>query len=167
MLKVPMRQRGHSADEAAEHISLSPRRFFALVAEGAIPRANRRGYVLKDVRRAYFRHLRAAVAEHDEAAESSLVGQRAALTREVREALSIKSAISRAEFIPVGTIRRQLAAMFPVLRKRAMAICEIAPALEFKTRAEVESALRTEVYAALNEMCDPPRGPHAGPDPCR
>jgi hypothetical protein len=158
---------GHTADVAAEHICLSPRRFFVLVAEGVIPRAKRQGYNLSAVRRAYLKHLRRSVAEHDETAGSSLTSERAALTRELRESVALKNAVSRGEYAPRDVIRTLLATSFATLRGRALAICKIAPAIEFKARDEVETALRTEVIAALNEMCDPPPVPtkvprHAG-----
>jgi hypothetical protein len=159
MMKVPMR-RGHTAEEAATHITVSPRRFFELVAEGAIPRAKRRGYDLRVVRHAYLAHLRRGMAEQDEAAESSLVGARAALTRAVREGVAIKNAANRGGYVPRDMMSKQLAATFVELSKRALAICRIAPAIEIKPRAEVETALRTEVIMALNEMCDPTRGGH-------
>jgi hypothetical protein len=165
-MKVPMRH-GHTADVAAEHICLSPRRFFVLVAEGVIPRAKRHGYNLTAVRRAYLKHLRRSVAEHNEAAGSSLAGARAALTRALRVGVALKNAVSRGEYAPRDVISKLLAGSFATLRARALAVCKIAPAIEFKARDEVEAALRTEVIAALNEMCDPPPvptkvRPHAG-----
>jgi hypothetical protein len=158
---------GHTADVAAEHICLSPRRFFVLVAEGVIPRAKRHGYNLSAVRRAYLKHLRRSVAEHEQAAGSSLAGARAALTRELRESVALKNGVSRGEYAPRNVIGKLLAASFATLSARGLAICKIAPAIEFKARDEGEAALRTEVVAALNEMCDPPPVPtkvprHAG-----
>jgi hypothetical protein len=156
MTKVPSRRRGHSAEEAAEHLFVSLRRFFALVAEGVIRRAPPRGYNLDRVREAYFKHLRRGVAEREGAdAGSSLVRERAALAREQRESLTLKNAISRGDFVPVGVVRTSLAGSFATLRSRALAICKIAPAIEFKNRDEVEAALRDEVHAALEDMCDP------------
>jgi phage terminase Nu1 subunit (DNA packaging protein) len=154
MVKVPAR-RGHSAEEAAEHLFMSPRRFFDLVAAGIIPRATRRGYRLDDVRRRYFAHLRRGVAARESVdAGSSLVRERAALTRELREQVSIKNEDRRGDYVPVGVVRKLLVDSFDTLRSRALAICKVAPAIAFKNRDEVEAALRTEVNAALTDMAD-------------
>jgi hypothetical protein len=145
MKKVPSR-RGHTAEQAAEHLYLSPRRFFELVAAGVIPRAPRRGYRLDDVRKRYFAHLRRDVARQ------SLIGERAALTRAVRETAAIKNAVSRGDFVPRDVFQTILASTFDNLRKRALAICKIAPAIAFKTRGDAEAALRDEIHAALSDM---------------
>jgi hypothetical protein len=155
-MKTTPSEAGHTADQAAAHLIMSTRRFMELVAEGAIPRAQRRkGYSLARCRKAYFKHMNANKARRDEVAAASLVGARAALTREQTIAAELRNAIASGDFVERSTVTKHLKAELAAVSKRALAICDIAPIIEYKTRNEVENALRTEVHAALTQMHDP------------
>jgi hypothetical protein len=151
-------ERGHTADESAAHLFMSTSRFMELVADGVIPRAQRRGYNLDRVRRAYCAHLRKTLSEHDEVARSSLVGARTALAQQQIEAATRKNAINQADYVPKDVFRKRWLSTVDMLTTRALAICLIAPAIEMRERFEVGEALRDENHAALNDMCNPARG---------
>jgi phage terminase Nu1 subunit (DNA packaging protein) len=146
---------GHTADEAAEHLFMSTRRFMELVAEGAIPRAQRKGYDLARCRKAYFKHMLENKTRRDLVAASSLVGARAALTREQTIAAELRNAIASGDFVERRTVTKHVKAELAAVNKRVLVIRNIAPSIEFKPRNEVENALRTEIHAALTQMHDP------------
>ena len=141
--------RGHTVEQAAAHLFLSQTRFYELVAEGVIPRANRRGYRLDTVRRAYFRHLRTAPP-----VDASLVRERALLTRERTTSAQIKNAASFGDYVLKTVVKNEIATTFAGVRTKALAIVKVAPAIEMRSRDEVETALHVAVIAALDKMSE-------------
>ena len=151
-MKKVSAERGHTVEEAAAHLFMSPTRFYELVGDRVIPRAQRSGYNLSRVRRAYCQYLRKNKTERDDVAGQSLIGARTALAQQQTEAVVRKNAITRSDFVPREVFRKHWRSTVDRVTTRALAICLIAPALEMQERAAVAEALRTEIHAALTDF---------------
>jgi phage terminase Nu1 subunit (DNA packaging protein) len=148
---------GRTSSEAAAHIDLGQRRFFELLDDGAITRAE--SYDLDAVRVQYIRHLRKVAAGRGSNPDIDLGTERALLTREQAEAVAMRNRIARGELVVIEEVGRQVEAEYAVVRQRFLAIpAPLADLLEGMNREEREAAIAKEITEALNELHNPGDG---------
>jgi phage terminase Nu1 subunit (DNA packaging protein) len=151
------RTRGWTVAECAADLEINVRRFMELVEIGAIERASgTSGYDIRKVRGQYRKRLSEQAAGRGDGAGSSLVAERARLAREQSDAIAMKNAIARGDFVPLGMVLKALQGTITVIREQLPTIPgKIADACAMRTREEIEEMLRDEIAEALNELAEP------------
>jgi phage terminase Nu1 subunit (DNA packaging protein) len=88
--------------------------------------------------------------------EAGLTEARAELARQQSEAVAFKNAIARGEFVPAAEVLKSASIVVATFRERILAIPgKIAASCEMRSRGEVEEAIRSELYEALDELSRP------------
>ena len=150
---------GRTSSEAATHIDLGQRRFFELLDDGSITRAE--SYDLDAVRTQYIRHLRKIASGRGSNPNIDLGTERALLTREQAEAVAMRNRLARGELVVIEEVGRQVEGEYAVVRQLLLAIPgKLADLLEGMTREQREAAIAKEITEALNELHNP--GDRAG-----
>jgi hypothetical protein len=141
--------------EAAAHIFMTSARFQELVSAGVITKAERGAYNLDVVREQYVKNIRKKASNRSGDADG-LTEARAELTREQRDAVALKNAVSRGEYVPLALIIRGVETVLATFRERCLAIPgKAAYACEMRAAGEVEEIFRAEIYEALDELSRP------------
>jgi phage terminase Nu1 subunit (DNA packaging protein) len=150
--------------EAAAHIFLTAARFHELVSQGVITKAERGAYDLDKVREEYIRNIRKKATGHGTDA-AGLSEARAELTREQTQAVAMKNAITRGDFVPLAVVRRNLETVLTTVRERVLSIPgKTSSACEMRSRGEIEEIMRGELHEALDELRRPIIPEHGGSD---
>lgn len=141
--------------EASAHIFLTAPRFHELVAQGVITKADRGAYDLDKVREEYIRNIRKKATGHGNDG-AGLSEARAELTREQTQAVAMKNAITRGDFVPLAIVKRNLETVLTTVRERLLSIPgKNALACEMRSRGEIEEIMRSELHEALDELTRP------------
>lgn len=152
-------KRPRSQSEAADHICISTRRFRELIEEGVLPRKSpQEGYDLDEVRGKFIAHQRAVAAGHgvEGSGAAALSSERAALAREKREAMQLKNAISRGDYVALAEVKRQWMPRLEIMRERLLSIPgKCSDELANREKEFVEVTLEDEISEALNELAEP------------
>jgi hypothetical protein len=83
---------------------------------------------------------------------------RAELAREQTQAVALRNAVARGEFVPLAIVRREIETIFIAFRERCLAVPgKVAMLCEGRSRAEVEEIICDEVHECLEELSDPTR----------
>lgn len=150
---------GRTSSEAAAHVDLGERRFFELLNDGSITRAE--SYDLDALRTQYIRHLRKVASGRGSNPNIDLGTERALLTREQAEAVAMRNRVARGELVVIDEVGLQVEAEYAVVRQLLLAIPgKLADLLEGMTREQREAAIAKEITEALNELHNP--GDRAG-----
>jgi len=143
-------------DSVASHLGISPTRVSELKSAGILPEARRRANNLTACRIAYLAHLRAVAAGRGskDGGGFDLVGERARLAAAQAERVERENAIAAGEFIRVAEFHLMMTASFARVRSKLLALpSRLAPVMApAMTPAAAQAALKSEVYAALNEL---------------
>jgi len=107
-------------------------------------------------RLAYLQHLRETAAGRASASGDGLdlVEERAKLAAAQREKLEMANAVTRGELITTGEFHTLVTSAFSRVRSKLLALpAKAAPLVAGVTApGKVQSILRVEIYAALNEL---------------
>ena len=141
--------------EVATHLDLSLARVSQLKSAGILPDAKRGKHDLDTVRVAYIRHLRENAAGRSAAyGKLDLTAERARLAR--AQALKAERAnkIAEGDYLRMETVHRMATTTILIVRSKLLGIPPkpapyLAPAM---TPADAQGILKTEIYAALDEM---------------
>lgn len=88
--------------------------------------------------------------------EARLAAERARLAREQADAVALKNASTRREYVPIALVQKGLEIVFMAFRERCLSIPgKIAASCDMRPSTEVEEIVRDEVYEALDELTRP------------
>ncbi len=141
--------------EVAEHLDLSTTRIHGLVKAGILPKSGRAAYDLDACRVAYIRYIREiAAGRGSKDGTVDLVAERARLTKAQAENMERKNAEAEGKLITVASFHLMVTASFARVRSKLLALpSKLAPVMApAMTPAAAQAALKSEVYAALNEL---------------
>jgi hypothetical protein len=161
-MKMPKTKpaRGASTAEAARHVGLGNTAFATLLNDGIVERQDRAtGYNLTTVRLKCFAHLRSVAAGRGGIDSGEMLShERALLAKEQREAMTLKNAISRGEYLVADVVKRMLTGTFTTMRERALTLPgkvadSLTPHCE-EDRGVIGEILRLEVFELLEGLSD-------------
>ena len=140
--------------EVAEHLDLSTTRIHGLVKAGILPNGGRAAYDLDACRVAYIRYIREIAAGRGSKDGSvDLVAERARLTRAQAECAERRNAVQAGEFLARNEVHRLVTSAFARVRAKMLSLpSKLAPLVSGTTSAKAQGALKSEIYAALNEL---------------
>jgi hypothetical protein len=154
--------RGASTAEAARHVGLSDVSFAKLLNDGVIERQDRAtGYDLTKVRLKCFAHLRSIAAGRGGVDSGEMLShERAMLAKEQREAISLRNAVSRGEYVHVPGFKKQLISDMTVTREQGLSLAgTLADAVEPHSaldRTAIFEMIKAKVHEMLGAMANPP-----------
>src|SRR5882757_4754901 len=142
--------------QAAAHICCSRSQFDQYLAEGAITRRTSGQYILDDVRREVFAHLRSVAAGRGGAAGDKLTAERVALTAAKRRREERQDQIEAGQVAQVEPIVRFLQGALLAMRNRLLNLPgELAYVVAGRDQVEVFEAIDAGVREALEEISSP------------
>jgi phage terminase Nu1 subunit (DNA packaging protein) len=153
-------KRGASAAEAARHVGLSNVSFAKLLNDGVVERQVRTvGYDLTVVRLACFKHLRSLAAGRGGVDSGEMLSrERSLLAKEQREAVSLKNAISRGDYVSLAVVKSALVSTFAVMREQVLtlpgAIADSLAPFSPNDRAQITDIIRDKVYELLEGLSE-------------
>ena len=142
--------------EIAAHLGLSVTRVSQLMTADILPKAPRGKHDLGACRTGYLEHLREVAAGRGSKDGSGLdlVAERARLAAAQAEKCERENKIADGKFLEVATFHLMVTSAFRRVRSKLLALpSKMAPLMVgAKTPAEAHGILKTEIYAALNEL---------------
>jgi phage terminase Nu1 subunit (DNA packaging protein) len=153
-------KRGASTAQAARHVGLSNVSFAKLLNDGVVERQDRTvGYDLTVVRLACFKHLRSLAAGRGGVDSGEMLSrERSLLAKEQREAVSLKNAISRGDFVSLTVVKSALVSTFATMREQCLtlpgAVADSLTPFSPKDRAEITDIIRDKVYELLEGLSE-------------
>jgi len=141
--------------EVAEHLGLSLTRVSQLVTAGILPEAPRGKHDLDASRAAYLAHLREVAAGRmaKDGGGFDLVAERARLAHAQAEKCERENRIADGLYLEVAVVHRLVTGSFARVRAKLLALpSKLAPLVSGTTSAKAQGALKSEIYAALNEL---------------
>lgn len=149
------RTRGWTVKEVANDLGITERRFSQLVADGVFPRSGENGYDISQIRVLDRKRLEAAASGRGDGG-GQLATERARLAREQGDAIAIKNAVARGDFVPLAQLTKKVSERNSVVRERLLTISgKIADACAMRTREEIEEIIADEIEEVLNELAEP------------
>jgi phage terminase Nu1 subunit (DNA packaging protein) len=114
-------------------------------------------YRLATVVRALIEHASKPDGRRGNGDEARLAAERARLAREQADAVALKNAVARGEYVPLDLVMKGVEIVFTAFRERCLAIPgKVAAMCEMRARGEVEGVVRDEIYEALEELSSRP-----------
>jgi hypothetical protein len=143
--------------EAAAHVFVSPARFQQLIAEGTIPRAERGGYDLDDVRRRCFERLRAVASARGSSLKLS--DERALLAQSQRRYHELRTARLAGELVSIEDVAEEVEDEYGICRQKLLSIApSTAPQLVgLGDLVEITRIINERIYEVMNELSEPER----------
>lgn len=140
----------------AAHLFCTRETLSDYVARGVVEKLPNGKYDLNACRERVMRHLRDRAAGRAGDNGDNLASARADLAREQRDAVAIKNAIARGDFVPLGAMAKKIESRNSVVRERLLVIPgKMADALAMREREEIAAALTDEIEEVLNELAEP------------
>ena len=161
-IKPKTKKNGASTHEAAQHVGLSDVSFAKLLNDGVVERQDRAsGYNLTTVRLACFKHLRSVAAGRGGVNSGEMLShERAMLAKEQREAVTLKNAIVRGDYVELPAFKEQFISDLSVTRETALSMpgksADALTPYTPKDRDAIYKILQSEIYEMLGAMADPP-----------
>lgn len=141
-----------SAATLGELLGITANRVSVLAADGALPKAGRNQYPLRDCVQAYVTYARENPFGR-KSKDGNLNDEKLRLAREQADKIALANAVTRNELVPVEDVRREWRGLALDLRARLLAIApRVAAAVGLDRNAA--ASLDSEIRHALEDIAD-------------
>jgi phage terminase Nu1 subunit (DNA packaging protein) len=145
-----------SATALGAHLGCSRVTIHEYVARKVFARGTDGLFDEDDCRLKAFAYLRDKAGGRSGGGDKNLAEVRAELTREQTQAVAMKNAITRGDYVPLAIVKRNLESVLTTVRERILSIPgKSALACEMRSRGEIEEIMRAELHEALDELSRP------------
>jgi hypothetical protein len=153
----PIKPDSMSVAQAAEFLSMSPRRFRILVDQGVITKAWGTGYKWDVILREYLDHMHDLIAKR-ETGEAILdpIAERARKDSEMADRVALQNAVTRGEQAPMALFQSALDDVISAIRARVEPLPELlVDQLVGRDRTTIMTILKHATDAVLTELSNP------------